>query len=73
MKNYKIKTSFVSSEGPKARANETGLYFMIFILLSVENTKNDFSVCLEPFLIQLILIGLEAILESNGLTSHRDL
>ena len=25
MKNYKIKTSFVSLEGPKARANKTGI------------------------------------------------
>ena len=25
MKNYNIKTSFVSPEGPKARANKTGM------------------------------------------------
>ena len=37
MKNYKIKTSFVSLEGPKARANKTGINFRIFILIFVEN------------------------------------
>ena len=29
-KNYKIKTSYVSPEGPKARTNKTGINFMIF-------------------------------------------
>ena len=37
MKNYKIKTNFVSSEGPKARANKTGINFMILIFIFVEN------------------------------------
>ena len=31
MKKYKIKTSFVSPEGPKARVEKTGIDFMIFI------------------------------------------
>ncbi len=30
MKNYKIKNSFVSPEGAKARAYKTGIDFMIF-------------------------------------------
>ena len=30
MKNDKIKTSFVSPEGPKARANKTGIDLMIY-------------------------------------------
>ena len=29
MYNYKIKTSFVSPEMPKARSNKTGLHIMI--------------------------------------------
>ena len=37
MKNYRIKTSFVSPEGPKTRANKTGINFMIFILIFVVN------------------------------------
>ena len=37
MKNNKIKTSFVSPEGPKARATQTGINFMIIILMFVEN------------------------------------
>ncbi len=38
MKNFKIKTSFVSREGPKARADKTGINFMIFVLIFVENS-----------------------------------
>ncbi len=34
MKNYKIKNRFVSPE--EARANKTGINFMIFILISIE-------------------------------------
>ena len=37
MKNFKIKTSFVRPEGPKAWANKTGFNFMIFNLLFVES------------------------------------
>ena len=52
MKNFKIKTSFESPDGPKARANKTNINNMIFILLFVENcvyydVKHDFSVWLE--------------------------
>ena len=32
IKNYKTKNSFVSPEVPKARANQTGIKSMIFIL-----------------------------------------
>ncbi len=35
MKNYKIKPSFVSPEGPKVFANKTGIIFLNLIL--VEN------------------------------------
>ncbi len=37
VKNYKIKTSFVSSEGPKVWAIKTCFNSMIFILIFVEN------------------------------------
>ena len=36
-KKYKIKTSFVRPEELKARANKTGLNFIIFILIFMEN------------------------------------
>ena len=36
MKDYKIKTSFVTTEGPAAKANITGNNFNILILLFVE-------------------------------------
>ena len=36
MNNCKIKTSFVGPEGPKARANKTGIHFMTFILIFVK-------------------------------------
>ena len=39
MKNQKIKTSFLSPEGTKARSNKTGNNIMIFILLVVENSS----------------------------------
>ena len=49
---YNIKTSFVSPDGPKARSNKTGIRFMIFILIFVENclkyvVMHDFSVWLK--------------------------
>ena len=34
MKNHKIKTSFLSHEGPKAWSNKTGINFIIFINIS---------------------------------------
>ncbi len=34
--SYKIKTSFVSHEGPKSRGNEMDINIMIYILLFVE-------------------------------------
>ena len=37
IKNYRIKTSFVSPERPKELANKTGSDFMIFIFRFVEN------------------------------------
>jgi len=52
MKNYKIKISFVSSKGPKARANKTSINFIIFISIFVKNCLlfdaiHDFSVWLR--------------------------
>ncbi len=49
MKKYKIQTSFACQEGPEARTNKTGIDFIIFILLLVENYPlnnviHDFSV-----------------------------
>ncbi len=51
MKNFKIKTSFLSLEGLKAQAKKTGINFMIFILIFAENclkfdALHDFSVWL---------------------------
>ncbi len=41
MKNYKIKTCFVSLERPKAQAKKTGIKFMVFIFLYLwENVCN---------------------------------
>ena len=40
MKNYKIRTSFVRSECPKAQSNITGITFMIFLLIFVINFCN---------------------------------
>ena len=37
MKNYMIKTSFVSPKGPKARANQTGVNFLILIFNPAES------------------------------------
>ena len=61
----KIKASFVIPEGPKARANKTGINFMIFILSFVENCLLNiiFQTGLDPVLIQRIAIGFEVILE----------
>ncbi len=49
---FKIRTSFVSPERPKARANQTSINFMIFILIFVENCQkfnaiHDLSVWLR--------------------------
>ena len=46
LKNWKIKTSIVSPERTKARANKTVINFMIFILIIVQNC-HDFSVWLR--------------------------
>ncbi len=53
----KIKTSFVITERPKGRVIKIDIDFMIFMLIFVEN-------CLEPVLIQRILICFKAILEN---------
>ena len=50
MKKYKIKTSIVCPEGPKAKANKT-VFILIFILIFVGNCLlydaiHDFSVLL---------------------------
>ena len=37
MKNYKIKTSIINPEGPKAQDNKTGINIMIFILIFLKN------------------------------------
>ena len=37
MKNFKIKNNFVKFDRQNARANQTSINFMIFILLFVEN------------------------------------
>ena len=41
-----IKTSFVSPEVPKARANKTGIDFIISILIFVENTGKNYYRCM---------------------------
>ena len=69
MKSFKIKSFLVSFEGPKTtKANKTGIDFMIFILILVENFCNTmlyiiFQYCWEPVLIQRKLIGFKAILK----------
>ena len=40
IKNNKIKTSFDIPEGTKFMANKTGIYFVIFISILVENFPN---------------------------------
>ena len=52
MKNYKFKTSFVIPEGSKTLLNKTGVNFIIFILIFMENclyydSIHDFSVLLR--------------------------
>ena len=52
MKNFKNETSCVSSEEPNALSDKTGINFMIFILIFLENclhygAKHDFSVWLR--------------------------
>ena len=50
MKNYKIKTIFVSLEGQNALANQTDVNFIVLILIFVENCLyviHDFSVWLR--------------------------
>ncbi len=69
MKNYKIKTSFVSPEWPKAQAYKTGINSIILILIFEENFYNsmlymNFQSGREPVLIQRIVIGFESILEN---------
>ena len=76
MKKYKIKNSFESPERPRTRVNKTGINFMIFILILVENCLqydaiHDFSVWLELVRIQRILIGFEAILKKVIWTFNR--
>ena len=44
MKNYKIKTSFVSPKGPIFRANKTGINFEIFILIFLGNDAIHLSI-----------------------------
>ena len=44
MKNYKIRTSFVSRKEPKALGNKTGINFMIFTLIFVEKCLQDDSI-----------------------------
>ena len=64
MKNYKINTSFISPEDPKAQDNKTGNHFMIFIVIFLEICLSMiFQYSLEPVIIQRILIVSEAILE----------
>ena len=41
MKNYKIKTSFISSRWPKASANKTGIFSMINLMLDNKNSRPD--------------------------------
>ena len=62
MKNYKIKTSFVRPDGPKARAIETGTKYVIFILFLMEkcllyDALFVFQYGSEPVLVQRTLIG----------------
>ena len=67
IKSYKIKFSFVSPEGLKARANKTCIDNMIFTLICVEIVCNTMLYIVfqygEPVLIQRIVIGFEAILD----------
>ena len=61
MKKIKIETRMYSLEGPKARANKTGINFMIFILLFVENCLSFDAI--HKFSVWWIVINFEAILE----------
>ena len=48
MKTDKIKTSFVSPEGPNARAKKTGIHFIIiFFNISGIVVLRDFSIWLK--------------------------
>ena len=49
MKNYKTKTSFVRSEGPKAQLYETGINFLRFFFnySSLYDAIHDFSLRLR--------------------------
>ena len=60
MKNYKIETSFVSPDGPKALAYKTGINFMIFILMFVENCLSYDAI--YDFLVWLIIVSDPAII-----------
>ena len=77
MKNYNIKTCFVSLKGPKAGVNKTSIDSIIFMLIFGENCqKNDdiwaFSVWLrtELVLIKWILIVFEAFLYKSTLSLY---
>ena len=65
----KIKPSFINLAIPKARANKTGLDIMIlhfYIRRKLDIIRYIiFQYGLEPVLIQQILIGFEAILETD--------
>ena len=62
MKNYKMKTAFISAKGVKVRSNKTGIDFMIFILIFVEN-------CLENAKHNLLKTDSDPA-EKNRLRSH---
>ena len=65
-KKYNIKTSFVTPEGLKARADKTDInLFTIFVFILVDICRKYiiFQYDWKPVLIQQILIGLKAKLE----------
>ena len=53
IKDYKIKTSFINPDLHKARANNTGINFMIFMLIFVENFCNMMNDDIHNFLVWL--------------------
>ena len=59
MKNFKINFSFVGSERPKAKANETGINFLIIILSFVENYLY-YDTILDDFLLRLRICSNQA-------------
>ena len=46
MKNYQTKTNFVIPQGLTARANKTGINFMIFIVIFVEKRVCNTMLCM---------------------------